>query len=356
MKLHYSKILLFFLPLNILVTLYAHNNKYKLYITPRHTARYTSRVLSEKDIQSSIYDKDADIISVKEKFDRQTSQRFEEYQERMKEKRQKRKEQSDKNIEEIIKKDKMDKSLEEKIEKVCLKCGCGLGGVAASVGIFGTVAVKEKKKKKKKKCCGSCSSSGSGQGCSHGCDYKSVGAEAGKKFVIEELQKWGVLTLDKKALVSYFTTTDYTNSSLIYNAILVEYRPSSCILPIGGSGPSETFCTWVKAKSDAAMNIAKMTQGNYISTNEVIRTSVESIVSKAETVAGEAAKKATEDAIKASIVVVDAKYASCQTSIIASVVAILIIVLVMIIIYLVLRYRRKKKMKKKSQYTKLLNQ
>ncbi|KYN92983.1 rifin, partial [Plasmodium reichenowi] len=102
-----------------------------------------SRLLSEKDMQSSSYDNDADIKSVMQQFDDHTSQRFEEYEERMKDKRQKHKEKRDKNIEQIIKKDKMDKSLAEKVEIGCLRCGCGLGGVAASVGIFGSVAVNE---------------------------------------------------------------------------------------------------------------------------------------------------------------------------------------------------------------------
>ncbi|ETW32719.1 hypothetical protein PFTANZ_06560 [Plasmodium falciparum Tanzania (2000708)] len=85
--------------------------------------------------------------SVKGTFDRQASQRFEEYEERIKDKRQKRKEERDKNIQKIILKDKIEKSLEEKVEKGCLICGCGLGGgVAPFVGLFGGLAVNEMKK------------------------------------------------------------------------------------------------------------------------------------------------------------------------------------------------------------------
>ncbi|ETW15000.1 hypothetical protein PFFVO_06089, partial [Plasmodium falciparum Vietnam Oak-Knoll (FVO)] len=99
------------------------------------------------DTQSSIYDKDEDMESVKENFERQTSQRFEEYQERMKEKQQKRKEQRDKNIQKIIEKDRKDKLLAQKVEKGFLICGCGLGGgVAPFVGLFGGLAVNEMKK------------------------------------------------------------------------------------------------------------------------------------------------------------------------------------------------------------------
>ncbi|EWC76598.1 hypothetical protein C923_02741 [Plasmodium falciparum UGT5.1] len=142
MKLHYSKILLFVLPLNILLTLYHVHNKNKPYIT-QHTPTTTSRLLSECNINTPIYDKDADMKSVKENFDRQTSQRFDEYEERMQEKRKKRKEQCDKDIQEIILKDNMEKSLAEKVEKVCLRCGFGLGGIGAGVGIFGAIAVNE---------------------------------------------------------------------------------------------------------------------------------------------------------------------------------------------------------------------
>ncbi|KOB86421.1 hypothetical protein PFDG_02075, partial [Plasmodium falciparum Dd2] len=61
MKLHCSKILLFALALNILLTSYYAHNKNKPSITSHHTPRYTSRVLSECDTESSIYDNDEEI-------------------------------------------------------------------------------------------------------------------------------------------------------------------------------------------------------------------------------------------------------------------------------------------------------
>ncbi|KNG74542.1 rifin [Plasmodium falciparum IGH-CR14] len=121
--------------------MYVHN-KNKSYITPRHKPTPISRVLSECDLYISSCDNDPDMKSVKENFDRQTSQRFEEYEKRMIKNRKRCKEQCDKDIQEIIVKDKVEKSLSEKVEKGCLKCGCGLGGVAAGVGIIGPVAVK----------------------------------------------------------------------------------------------------------------------------------------------------------------------------------------------------------------------
>ncbi|ETW32837.1 hypothetical protein PFTANZ_06441, partial [Plasmodium falciparum Tanzania (2000708)] len=86
-------------------------------------------------------------------FDRQTLQRYKEYDERMIKKKQKCKEQCDKEIQKIILKDKLEKelmdkfatlqtdiqndaiptcvcekSLADKVEKTCLKCGGVLGG------------------------------------------------------------------------------------------------------------------------------------------------------------------------------------------------------------------------------------
>ncbi|CDO63775.1 rifin [Plasmodium reichenowi] len=347
MKLHCSKILLLFLPLNIFLTSYHAHNKNKIYITTHHTATTTSRVLSECDTQSSIYDNDADMKSVMEQFDDRTSQRLREYDERMQEKRQKRKEQRDKNVKKIIEKDKMDKSLTEKVEIGCLRCGCALGGVAAGVGIFGTVAVKELAKTATAAAVEGAQEAAIAEGL-------AAGAEAGKEFVIEELGKLYVSTLGGQELKIFFTTTDYTNSLKIISAINTQYEPSNCIFH--SSGIRQPFCSWVMEKSAAAKKLPQMLQKGYVSHTELVQTHVNEIVAKATTHAAEVTKEATKEAIKASTLAAESTYANCQTAIIASVVAIIIIALVMIIIYLVLRYRRKKKMDKKAQYTKLLNQ
>ncbi|SOV78712.1 rifin PIR protein, putative [Plasmodium reichenowi] len=350
MKLRYSKILLFVLPLNILVTLssYAHN-KNKTYMITNHTATTTSRVLSECDTLSSIYDNDRDIKSVKENFDRQTSQRLREYDERMKDKRQKRKEERDKNIEQIIEKDKMDKSLADKIEKGCLKCGCGLGGVAASVGLIGGLTVNELKKAALL----SATQDATAEGLTAGAAAR---IKAGIDSVISGIKtEFDILTLGNQSLESFINPNTYTDVKNITQAVYNQYE-GTCIYSTGGSGAHKSICTLMEKKTAAARNIPGMTRGNAVSENVVIQKTVETIVSKAETVAGEAAERATKEAIKASTDAVDSTYAICQNAIIASVVALLIIVLVMIIIYLVLRYRRKKKMIKKAQYTKLLNQ
>ncbi|CDO61557.1 rifin [Plasmodium reichenowi] len=349
MKLHYFKILLFFLPLNILVTSYKAHNNNKPSITPCHRPIYTSRVLSECDIESSNYNNDTDMKSVKESFDRQTSQRFQEYEKRMKNKRQKLKEERDKNIEKIIEKDKMVKSLEEKIEKGCLRCGCGLGGVAASVGLFGGLGMYGWK---------SSATTAAIEG------VKQASIEAGEAAripaaidaVIEGIKnEFGVSILDAKELVSYITPNTYPNVSLISEKVYFQYQ-SKCIPLSSGVDLSNPICISVAQKSEAAKEIPEMLQGKAVSHMKVINKTVENIVLESEHVAETAAKRATAEAIKASTDAVESTYASCQTAIIASVVAIIIIALVMIIIYLVLRYRRKKKMNKKAQYTKLLNQ
>ncbi|CDO61942.1 rifin [Plasmodium reichenowi] len=345
MKLHFSNILLFAFLLNILT-----HNKNKSYVISHHTQTTTSRVLSECDTQSSNYDKDTEMKSVKESFDRQSSKRFEEYEERMKEKRQKRKEQRDKNIQKIIHKDKMEKNVAEKIEKGCLRCGCALGGVAASVGLIGAVAVSELKKS------AMAVAIAAAQEESIAAAIKA-GHLAGTKVVISGItREFGVSTLGGKDLGLVFDVTNYTNVPFIYNAIKIEYNQSSCLRLFSGTGSitgaQKPICTLVAQKSATATNIP----GKVVSYNDVMETTVKEIVTKAITNTDEITKTATEEAIKASTAAVDAKYFICQNAIIASVVAILIIVLVMIIIYLVLRYRRKKKMNKKAEYTKLLNQ
>ncbi|ETW30235.1 hypothetical protein PFFCH_02332, partial [Plasmodium falciparum FCH/4] len=322
-------------------------SKNKPSITPHHTPITTSRVLSECDLYIPKYDNDAEMKSVKGTFDRQTSQRFEEYEERMKEKRQKCKEQRDKSIQEIIEKDKREKSLAQKVEKGCLICGCGLGSVAGSVGIFGTVAVKELTKAAIAKAVVVAKEAGMAAA-------KAEGAAAGKEFVIAKLQEMGISTVGVQGLQSYFVTTDYTNALTIFRAINNQYSPSSCIFV--SSGTRQAFCTWVTEQSKSVANIREMLQGNSVSYTKVTEKAVGTIVTDAKKAAGEATEKAIEEVIQRSTAAAESTYAGCQSAIIASVVAIIIIALVMIIIYLVLRYRRKKKMKKKAEYTKLLNQ
>ncbi|CDO61868.1 rifin [Plasmodium reichenowi] len=311
MKLHYCNILLFVIPLNILA-----DNKNKIYITPNHTQ--TNRSLCECDTQSSNYNNDAEIKSLKESFDRQTSQRFEEYQVRMKNKRQKRKEERDKNIQKIIEKDKMEKSLTEKIEKGCLRCGCALGG--GVLPVWGLVS---------------------------GLWYATLSQHVTKMAIqkgIAEGLKVGLENVMKIANLSLSGQTGATMPTIKvadlmavgkFNDEVTLYGIFECInsnmkgqLQAGGH---ELFSTTVKIMAQKPL-----TQFN--SEYSTQAAAVENAFADA---------KAAEFAAKTGLL---------SNTIIASIVTIIIIVLIMVIIYLVLRYRRKKKMNKKAQYTKLLEE
>ncbi|CDO61755.1 rifin, partial [Plasmodium reichenowi] len=296
--------------------------------------RYTSRVLSERDTQSSIYDKDADIKSVKEIFDRQTSQRLKKYEERMKDKRQKRKEERDKKTQEIIEKDKMERSLAEKVEKGCLTCGCALGGVAASVGLFGGLGIYGWKTAAIATATNAAIAKGAAKG-----------AQEGVKVLINKLEVDLVLKeLFGRSLKEAITTENYFDATIISKGVKLQYE--SCL-----------------ARSSACENYLRYSHYNSMGKAQ----GTLAIVEDAKKIVGEAVNIASEKTLEATatemttaqeteIAAVNAKSTYLYSAIGYSVLAILIIVLVMIIIYLVLRYRRKKKMNKKAEYTKLLNQ
>ncbi|SOS81637.1 PIR protein, putative [Plasmodium sp.] len=298
MKLCYYKILLFSLALNILVSSSYENNKNKSYITPRHTPTITSRGLSECNKETSIYNNDPEMKFVKENFDRQTSQRFEEYEQRMITNRQKCKEQCDKDIKQIIVKDKIEKSLEEKVEKCCLKCGCVLGGgVAPAWGLISGLVY---------------------AGWSH---YVSAVAEkaatnAGVRAGFEGLRDF--FLLDKLIPISRIENcinpTNYSKK-MTYILFTQEIKNSMCE---GAQNSGKAFCSATKQQTQQAFS--------------------------------EAAAKLADDAVSmaklAETEALDAATPALTTytnAIIASIIVIVVIALVMLIIYLILRYRRKKK-------------
>ncbi|ETW40357.1 hypothetical protein PFNF135_05184 [Plasmodium falciparum NF135/5.C10] len=264
----------------------------------------------------SSYDNDPDMKSVKENFDRQTSQRFEEYDERMNEKRQKSKEQRDKNVQKIIEKDKIEKSLTEKVEKGCLRCGCGLGGVAASIGIFGPIAISELKK-------------------AAAVAASQKGIQAGIAKAIEELGKiYDLSDFSHLVWAAEINGTNFLNPNSLHTIVNKVYLMCEDI-----QAAKEThFCSAMESLGEVP---------------DVIPVRIISqMAAKAAADAGEEASKITAGEITAANT---ASYNS-YIAIAYSVLAILIILLVIVIIYLILRYRRKKKMNKKLQYTKLLNQ
>ncbi|ETW56943.1 hypothetical protein PFUGPA_01071 [Plasmodium falciparum Palo Alto/Uganda] len=315
MKLHYTKIFIFFLPLNIFVSSSYVHNKNKLHITP-HTSTTTSRVLSECDLYVSSYDNDPDMKFVKENFDRQTSQRFEKYNERMKDKRQKCKEQCDKDIQEIILKDKVQKSLSEKVEKGCLVCACGLGGVAAGVGIFGALGTYGWK----------------------------VAATA---TAMELATKEGITAGINAAIEEIKLTSIFTNFS---NISWLNFIDGSNYKTVEGLVAAVT-----KAINSIENPSGSLTQAINRARNGISHGS-DSFLDSAVKAANHTTASITENAKIVKLGEVTNASSNAYSAIGYSVTVILIIVLVMIIIYLILHYRRTKKMNKKSQYTKLLNE
>ncbi|SOS79552.1 rifin [Plasmodium sp. gorilla clade G1] len=341
MKLNYSKILLFSLPLNIL----AHN-KNKPYITT-HTTTTTSRVLIECNVYIPNYDNDPDMKYVKENFHKQTEQRFHEYDKRMIKNRQKCKEKCDKEIQKIILKDKMEKSLAEKVEKGCLKCGCLLGGVATSVGVLGTAVVYALKTAAMDGAIGIAIAGGEAEGI-------AAGHAAGAAEVVGLIKKTlGIERLTFGTLDKIIHAKTYHNAQLISRSIYSDYIVSNCASL--GTIDNKPICSIFTKLFVDSVNVQAE-----LSNEGLLELSVQSMVSNAEGVAKVFTNSATEKAIATLIPkkmgAVNATYASCQTAIIVSIVAVIVIALVMLIIYLILRYHRKKKMNKKQQYTKLLKE
>ncbi|ETW48422.1 hypothetical protein PFMALIP_03537 [Plasmodium falciparum MaliPS096_E11] len=282
MKLHCSKILLFSLPLNILVSSSYEHKKNKSYIIPHYTPTTASRVLSECDIQTLIYDNDPEMRSVKENFNKQTSQRFEEYDQH-----------------------KVQKSLAQKVEKCCLRCGCGLGG--GVLPVWGLV---------------------SGLWYATWTQYVTQAPiQKGIEAVISILEDMpGITDLPGFNLANIINPTNYSSDSLITNAIYAVAKPI-CDVP---DNASLKFCM---LSSYNGSTIIKQVSGG----------------AKSAATFGE---QTTSD----QAAILAQKSLTLTNSIAASFIAIVVIVLVMLIMYLILRYRRKKKMNKKQQYTKLLKE
>ncbi|SOV75754.1 rifin PIR protein, putative [Plasmodium reichenowi] len=371
MKVHYINILLFALPLNILVNTHNKNSS----IT-NHT--YTNRSLCECELYAPAnYDSDPQMKEVIDNFNKQTQQRFEEYDERMQSKRKHCKDKCDKEIQKIILKDKLEKELMDKFatlqtdiqndaiptcvceksmagktETFCLNCGLGIGGgVTLSSGVLGgigavaanawqTAALITAKELAEK-----------------------AGAAAGKdalipatiKGVIEGLEGLGIYKVGNKPLKSLIFPQNYADFSTIKNIITTK-KTEFCSVSLANDA-NDAMCTQFKI----SLRIVKPDGRNpLLPDNDAIRQTVTEILAGAEEAAAEAADAATKEvtkaAIKKSTEAIGATGYNWYTTIYYSITAILIIVLIMVIIYLILRYRRKKKMKKKLKYIKLLEE
>ncbi|SCM18845.1 PIR protein, putative [Plasmodium sp.] len=366
--LNYCKVLLFSVPLNILVY-----NKNKPYVTPLHIRN--TRLLCECELYTSIYDNDSEMKKVLQDFDRQTSQRFKEYNGRMQEKRKNCKEQCDKNIQKIILKDKIEKQMEEKfsaleknidsndiptcickqtladkVEKKCLKCTQNLGGIVApSSGVLGGIAelgLCVWKTTALKAAIAAAKQAGAAKGLAAG---EAMGLT---KFIEGTKSAFFIKELDVKLLESVFTQQNYINFSRLAKVIHDQYETTCGVFSTNTNYP---ICI-----IGHELGLGSNPGGLYVPPESIIGKKVNEILVTAKNAAAKETANVTasetallETAKKGTI---ETTCMNCHTAIIASIVAILIIVLIMVIIYLILRYRRKKKMKKKLQYIKLLKE
>ncbi|SOV75741.1 rifin PIR protein, putative [Plasmodium reichenowi] len=329
MKVHYINALLFALPLNILV-----HNQGNHKSTTSHTQ--TTRSLCECELYEPVnYDNDPQMKEVMENFNKQTQQRFHEYDERMKHTRQKCKDKCDKEIQKIILKDKLEKELMDKfttlqtdiqndaiptcicekflahkVEKGCLRCGYGLGTAAPTVGLIGSVAINLWTK---------AAMTAAAQ----------KGIEAGVKWGFEGLRDFhGLGKLIGVSKIKNFINSANYNNRMTYVMFTQNINNSMCE---GGRNGAETFCKFASYQSTERFSQAAAQIADYATIS---------------------AEVAETEAVKAA----GPALTTYSNAIIASVVAIVVIVVIMVIIYLILRYRRKKKMKKKLQYIKLLEE
>ncbi|SCM18910.1 PIR protein, putative [Plasmodium sp.] len=369
MKVHYINILLFAAPLNILA--YTHK---KPSITPRHIQ--TTRLLCERELYMSNYDKDPEMKKVMQQFHDRTTQRFQEYDESLQEKRQICKDTCDKEIQKIILKDKIEKELNEKfsalhtdiqsdaiptcickksmtdkVEKGCLRCGGVLGGgVMPGFGAIGgsaLYALNQLKPAAITAAIAAAEKAGTAAGI-------KAGEAAGKNVIIGVLQKkFHLYILNETPLPTFFNSTLYTDITTIATAIDTEMN-TSCSSTLGKIG-NEAFCGLRET-----FNTVAIPGGPVVDQKTEITKVITEFVRKAKLTAkikaDEVSSATSSEIITKQTSLIEAGFNSSTTSIYSSIIAIVVIVLIMVIIYLILRYRRKNKMKKKLQYIKLLEE
>ncbi|SCM18878.1 PIR protein, putative [Plasmodium sp.] len=332
MRIHYINMFLFSLMFNILQNV--HKNHYNTTLhTPNTIKIPTTRLLCECELYApSNYNNDPGMKQVMDDFDRQTQQRFHEYEERMIKNRKECKEQCEKDIQKLILKEKIQKELTEKLsalqidisthdiptcvceksladktEKFCLKCGYGLGGALTSWEIFGYTGI-------------------------YGwANYAAVlaheaGVKAGIKAVIDMLST--LPGLNEFPSVNFTNMINAKNFNIPMELVNIVKGLNSKLCE---SSSPKFFC--ILAQSDRGQLLTQTANG-----------AAQAGIRKAASVQG------------ANVALIKTTTADFSYNMIVSGITIFVIVLVMVIIYFILRYRRKKKMKKKLQYIKLLKE
>ncbi|CDO61544.1 rifin [Plasmodium reichenowi] len=373
MKAHYINILLFALPLNILLKVCHEHNQWNHYMKP-HT--YTNRSLCECELYAPVnYDSDQQMKKVMDNFNKQTQERFHEYDDRMIEKRKQCKDRCDKEIQKIILKDKLEKELTEKlstlqtdiqndaiptcvceksmadkVEKGCLRCGGVLGG--GVMPGFGTIggsllgALSAWKPKAIAAAIVAAKKAGAAEGA-------IAGNAQGTKIVTHFLEQWGVKYFCPDLFKSIGNEIPYNDVASYAQLILTKQQEACSVM----STVENNMCS----KFNFSFGITDK-YGNYTGApgpgpvKKVLGQLVEQAEKGANAEAANVKSATASKIITEETGVINTIYMGNQTIIIASIVAIVVIVLIMVIIYLILRYRRKKKIKKKLQYIKLLEE
>ncbi|SPJ10058.1 rifin PIR protein,putative [Plasmodium sp. DRC-Itaito] len=367
MKVHYINILLFALPLNILV-----NTHKKASITQN---TQTNRSLCECELYAPVnYDNDPQMKQVMEIFHKQTQQRLSEYDERMKTTRQKCKDQCDKEIQKIILKDKLEKqmaeqfatldtdiqsdaiptcvcekSIEDKVEKGCLRCAQNLGGIVApSAGVLGEIAALAVKGWKNV-ALDVATKYAMKEGLAAG---EAAGLKEGMRVIVGALQQnLYIDTLNGTPLQTFFTSTPYYDVKTIATAIDAHVNASCPVTPPVKKG----ICVF-HVKPNLPTVTGERTGNQMDAITRGVKYFVGKATERANAEATEVSTATSSNIMEKQSAAIDAVVESSTASIYAPIIAIVVIVLIMVIIYLILRRRRKKKMKKKLQYIKLLEE
>ncbi|SOV83863.1 rifin PIR protein, putative [Plasmodium reichenowi] len=368
MKVHHINILLFALSLNILA-----NNKNKPQTTPYIPKIPTNRSLCECELYAPVnYDNDPQMKKVMQQFEDRTSQRLLEYGERMQSKRKHCKEQCDKEIQKIILKDKLEKQMAEqfatlrtdipsddiptcvceksmvdKVEKGCLRCGYGLGTVAPTVGLIGSVAIGAWKNVALDVATKAAIAAGKAAG-------EAAGLKAGKDIVILGLEHFKVHVFFPGIFNSIRNIKYYTEVTKFSSHIVTKHLQNCALGNNDVNSTCNLFEFILETKDEVTLDPIGEPASDYIP--KLIEGFVKDAKEPAAKAADIATKQATEAAIETNTGVVETASYNLYSAVGYSILVILIIVLIMVIIYLILRYRRKKKMKKKLQYIKLLEE
>lgn len=284
-------------------------------------------------------------------FDRQTEQRFNEYEERMMKNRKKCKEQCYKDIQKIILKDKIEKELKkqlttletnietndiptciceksvaDKTEKLCLKCGYGIGSNVPLVGLINGVTFHASVLKYAVDI-----------GTSEGARVAvSKGMEMATQLLKQRIP--GLEDLLKSNLAGIVTKTTYNTPKDLVLALRGAVE-NACTPSIPDFvGPLPVTC------DSPLVDLPNL----YLTVPQV---AVEA--SKAGKEAGVAAGKVAQGKAWSTAFTWET-FLSSPLGI--SIIVTVCILVMLIIIYLILRYRRNKKMKKKLKYIKLLEE